>query len=236
MHKLKRTAALCAGLVTLAINPAQAQQAARTNELYHIFDIRTQADRQTIIRALTDGMNINVSDSENVTPLVRGAPPATPGSFELVDPFSDGRLGAFGALLGSAQQAQIKQVKCDGAVWISNAQRRIRGSQNLRLTMCLFPYADGQNGEGYHLDIYGLDTKDRGGGLSQRLGRAIAGAVVGDPGNWTNKTIIDLLRTVGRQTNAEINYVEGQPGFEGRPWDEDYQVMPNEQERRANEN
>ncbi|QNE07737.1 hypothetical protein [Croceicoccus marinus] len=51
----------------------------------------------------------------------------------------------------------------------------------------------------------------------------------------TNKTIIDLLRTVDRQTNAEINYVEGQPAFEGRPWDEDYQVMPSDEEKRANE-
>lgn len=231
MRNLKRIAALSAGLTVLAMTPAHAQQAGRTNELYHIFDLRTQADRQTLIRALTDGMHINISDCETLTPLVRGEPPATPGTFELVDPFSEGRLGAFGALLGSAQQAQVKQVKCDGAVWISSAQRRVRGSQNLRLTMCLFPYQDG-----YHLDIYGLDSKERGGGLSQRLGRAIAGAVVGDPGEWTNKTIIDVLRTVRRQTNAEINYVEGQPGFEGRPWEEARQVMPNEEERRANEN
>lgn len=98
------------------------------------------------------------------------------------------------------------------------------------MTMCLFPYA-----EGYHLDVYALDTEVRGGGVSRRLGRLIAGAVVGDPGDWTNKTIIDLLRTVDRQTNAEISYVEGQPAFEGRPWDDAQQLMPNEEERRANE-
>lgn len=231
MTKLKQIAALGAGLALLAITPAHAQQAERTKELYHIFDIRTQADRQELIRALTHGININASDSDTVTPLVRGTPPETASTFELVDPFEgNNRLGAFGALLGASQQAQIKQVSCDGAVWIANAQRRIRGSQNLRMTMCLFPYTDG-----YHLDIYALDTEDRGGGISRRLGRLIAGAVVGDPGDWTNKTIIDLLRTVDRQTNAEINYVEGQPAFEGRPWDEDYQVMPSEEEKRANE-
>jgi hypothetical protein len=230
MGKFKHIAALGAGLALLAITPAHAQQAERTKELYHIFDIRTQADRQQLIRALSDGININASDSETVTPLIRGTPPAQAATFELVDPFANGRLGGFGALLGAAQQAQVKQVQCDGAVWIANAQRRIRGSQNLRMTMCLFPYTDG-----YHLDVYALDTEDRGGGISRRLGRLIAGAVVGDPGDWTNKTIIDLLRTVDRQTNAEINYVEGQPAFEGRPWDEDYQVMPSEEEKRANE-
>lgn len=230
MHFFNRIAALGAGLAMFTAVPVQAQQAERTKELYHIFDIRTQANRQELIRALTDGININASDSETVTPLIRGTPPAQAGTFELVDPFAGGRLGGFGALLGAAQQAQVKQVQCEGAVWIANAERRIRGSQNLRMTICLFPYTDG-----YHLDIYALDTEDRGGGISRKLGRLIAGAVVGDPGDWTNKTIIDLLRTVDRQTNAEINYVEGQPGFEGRPWEEAQQVMPSEEEKRANE-
>lgn len=220
------------GLAATAILPAtaSAQQADRTRELYHIFDIRTAAPRQDVIRAVIDGMNINVSDSQTITPLVRGTPPETPGTFELKDPFADGRLGAFGALLGSAQTAQLKQVECDGAVWIANAQRRLRGSQYLRLSMCLFPYT-----EGYHLDVYAVDTEEKGVGISRRIGRAIAGAVVGDPGDWTNKTIVDLLRAVRRQTKAEIDYVEGQPAFTGEPWEEQYQVMPNEEERRANQ-
>lgn len=226
MPRKLKTLMVIALLAITTSTPAQGQQAERTRELYHIFDIKTQADRQTIIRALTDGMNINVSDSQTITPLVRGTPPETPGTFELKDPFADGRLGAFGALLGSAQTAQLKQVECEGAVWISNAQRRLRGSQHLRLTMCLFPYT-----EGYHLDVYAIDTEDKGGGLSRRLGRLIAGAVVGDPGDWTNKTIMDLLRTVDRQTNAEIDYVEGQPAFTGEPWEEEYQIMPSDAEK-----
>lgn len=220
------TGASLALVAMVMSSPASAQQADRTRELYHIFDIRTDAPRDDVIRALTDGMNINVSDSQTITPLVRGTPPETPGTFELKDPFADGRLGAFGALLGSAQTAQLKQVECDGAVWISNAQRRLRGSQHLRLTMCLFPYT-----EGYHLDIYAIDTEDKGGGISRRIGRAIAGAFVGDPGDWTNKTIVDLLRTVDRQTNAEIDYVEGQPAFTDEPWQDDYQIMPSEAEK-----
>jgi len=32
-----------------------------------------------------------------------------------------------------------------------------------------------------------------------------------------------------------INYVKGQPAFESRPWNENYQVMPNEEEPRATE-
>lgn len=132
MHQMNRIAALGAGLALMAIAPAHAQQAERTKELYHIFDIRPQADRQQLIRALTDGININASDSETVTPLIRGAPPEQAGTFELVDPFADGRLGGFAAMLGAAQQAQVKQVKCDGAVWIANAARRICAAEGRR--------------------------------------------------------------------------------------------------------
>jgi len=215
------------GLAVLAMSsPAQAQQADRTSELYHIFNIRTDQERNTIVRSFTDALNLNTTDSQTITPLVRGAPPEKAATFELVDPLADGRLSALGSLMGSAQAAQLKQVKCDGAVWIGNAQRNLRGSQHLRLTMCLFPYAGG-----YHLDVYGLDTEDKGGGISQKLGRLMAGAVVGKPGNWTNKTIVDLLREVRTKLGAEVSYVEGQPAFEGEPWNDEYTIMPSDKEK-----
>lgn len=215
------------GLAALAISsPVQARQADRTSELYHIFDIRTDLDRNTIVRSFTDALNLNTTDSQTITPLVRGEPPEKAASFELVDPLADSRLSALGSLMGSAQAAQLKQVKCDGAVWIGNAQRNLRGSQHLRLTMCLFPYT-----EGYHLDVYGLDTEDRGGGIDRKLGRLMAGAVVGKPGNWTNKTIVDLLREVRTKLGAQVSYVEGQPAFEGEPWNDAYQLMPSDKER-----
>lgn len=222
------TLAITAALALAAApSGALAQQASRSTELYHIFDIRTSADKNTMIRALTDGLNFNVSDSQTITPLVRGEPPETPGTFELVDPLAEGRLGALGSLLGSAQAAQLKQVRCDGAVWISTAQRRLRGSQNLRMTLCLFPYVGG-----YHLDVYAIDTADKGGSLGRRLGRAIAGAIVGDPGDWTNKTIVDALRSLRTNAGGTITYVEGQPAFSGEPWNESSTLVPSGDEKR----
>ena len=215
-------AAACAAMAA----PAAAQRADRSIEIYHIFDIKTDAPRSEVARAMTDGLNINVSDSDTIMPLVRGAPPETPGTFELVNPFENSRLGGLGALLGASQQAQIKQVQCDGAVWIANAVRRIRESQKLRMTMCLFPYTDG-----YHLDVYAVDTQEKGGGLAARLGRAIAGAVVKNPREWTNKTILDTVRSVTRQTGAEVRYIEGQPSFEGTPWLDDTTLLPSEAEQ-----
>ena len=206
--------------------PAAAQQADRSIEIYHIFDLKTDASRTEITRAITDSLNANVTDSDTVMPLVRGEPPEKPGTFELVDPFENSRLGGLGALIGASQRAQLKQVQCDGAVWIANAVRRIRGSQNLRLTMCLFPYT-----EGYHLDIYAVDTQEKGGGLAAKLGRAIAGAVVKNPREWTNKAIVGTVRSVANKTGAVVTYVEGQPAFEGTPWADENTLLPQETER-----
>ena len=220
-------AAIIGPLTMLALSaPANAQQADRTTEMFHIFDIKTDASKAEVSRALIDGLNNNVSDSQTITPLVRGAPPETPGTFELTNPLENSRLGGLAGLLGSAQTAQLKQVTCDGAVWIANFQRRLKGSQQLRATLCLFPYV-----EGYHLDVYALDTVEKGGGLSKKLGRLIAGAVVGDPGDWTNKTIVDTLRSVRAQTGAEISYVEGQPALRGTPWIDETTLLPSESEQ-----
>ena len=214
--------------MTMTGAPANAQRADRSIELYHIFDIKTDAARGEVIRAITDSLNNNVSDSETITPLVRGAPPEVPGTFELVDPLENSRLGGLAALMGASQRAQLKQVQCDGAVWIANALRRIEGSHNLRITMCLFPYTDG-----YHLDVYAMDTQEKGGSLFKKLGRALAGAVVGDPREWTNKTIVGTVRSVRKKTGAEVSYVEGQPAFTDEPWNDDWTLTPQESEKTA---
>ena len=224
-YAMKRLLPIAAASIALA-SPAHAQRADRSIEIYHIFDLKTDAPRAEVTRAITDSLNNNVSDSETTMLLVRGAPPETPGTFELVDPFENSRLGAFGALIGASQRAQLKQVQCDGAVWIANAVRRIRGSQNLRLTMCLFPYT-----EGYHLDVYAVDTEEKGGGLAAKLGRAIAGAVVKDPREWTNKTIVGTVRSVANKTGATVTYVEGQPAFTDAPWNDANTLIPQESEQ-----
>lgn len=201
-----------------AQSPAHAEESSRATELYHIFDIKTAAKRDAIIKALQDGLNPNISKSDTITPLVMGAPPETPGKFTLVNPFEASPLGG---LIPASQMAQMRQVRCDGAVWISTALRKVRGSNQLKLTMCLFPYA-----QGYHLDIHAIDIKERGGGLSERLGRAIGTAIVGNSDDWTKKTIIDVVRNVNRTLAPQIRYVEGQPELTGTPWLEAPQLTP----------
>lgn len=94
------------------VSPVLAQQANRTTEMYHIFDLKTQASRGQVIRA---ALNPNVFDSHTMTPIVMGAPPETPVRFDIVDPLQDGRFGAFAGMIGAAQAAQLEQVRCNVA-------------------------------------------------------------------------------------------------------------------------
>jgi hypothetical protein len=207
----------------VSVTPAFAQDSGRANELYHIFDFKTTATRTAMAKALQDGLNPNVSNSNTVTPLVMGAPPEKPGRFELYNPLENSPFGAF---VSTQQMATLKQARCNGAVWISSALRKVRGSQQLMITMCLFPYA-----QGYHLNVYAIDIQEKGGGLSARLGRALGNAIVGDSGNWTNKTILDVVRSVRKTTGAQIQYVEGQPEFTGEPWMDPPTLAPSDADK-----
>lgn len=217
-----------AAAIGVAHVPATAQDSSRASELYHIFDIKTAAKRTDIVKALQDGLNPNISKSDTITPLVMGPAPEIPGRFTIVNPLEGSTLGG---LIPPSQLAQLRQVRCDGAVWISTAVRKVRGSNQLRMTWCLFPYVSG-----YHLDVHAIDVKERGGGLSERIGRAIGGAIVGNSDDWTNKTIIDALRSVNRTLTAEIAYVEGQPEFTGTPWLDPAQLAPSAADKATTDN
>lgn len=122
-------------------NSAIAQDRNQSNELYHIFDLKTAAPKRDVIAAAGAGLKRNTSDAQTMTPIVMGAPPETPGRFTIRNPLEgSASMGGIAAMIPALQLAQFKQASCDGAVWIANALRKVRGSQTLRLTLCLFPY------------------------------------------------------------------------------------------------
>lgn len=226
--KFRMTTVALAGItaaITTTPIAAAAQDSSRTTELYHIFDFKTAVKRGEMIRILQDGINPNISKSNTVTPIVMGPAPETPGRFTLVNPFENSPYAGF---ISTSQLSTIKQARCDGAVWISSAVRKVRGSQQLMITLCLFPYV-----EGYQLDVYAIDIKEKGGGLDARLGRALGQAIVGNSDNWTNKTILDVVRYVRTTTGATVTYIEGQPEFTGTPWEDGIQLAPSAADKKT---
>lgn len=189
----------------------------QTVEYYRIFDIKTLANRQAVAKAASNGIGRNVNNAQEATPIPSSADiPEKPGRFKLVNPFEGSKLAA---LAGGAGSLGLRMATCDGAVWTAKAERRVSGSNNLNLSACLFQYKDG-----YHLNLYAIFTKQEG-GLFQ-ISRDMANAMVGTPEEWTEKTFLDIVRSIRANVGAEVALLEGQPELSGTPWLDSMDKIP----------
>lgn len=208
---MKRLAILAAALSLTACGTTNNYLAAKTKtvEYYRIFDIKTTAPKQSIIKAASDGLGRNVNNAQEATPIPKSAtPPDTPGRFSIKNPFEGSSLAM---LAGGAGSLGLQVATCDGAAWTAKALRNIEGSDRLNLTVCLFPYKDG-----YHLNMYAVFVKSEGGLL--QLGRDAASAMVGTPEEWTERTLNDVVTSINTKVKANIELLEAQPEVEGKPW------------------
>lgn len=210
---MKKVSLTAVALTTLALggcgslNNSLAEKT-KTIEYYRIFNIETDSHRSAVITAASDGLGQNINNATENTPIPSfSKAPAEPGRFKLINPFEGSSMAA----LAAASGASIKMASCEGAVWIAQANRDIQGSDNLKLTACLWEYEGG-----YHLDTYATFKKQTG-GLMQ-ISREMASAMVGTPEEWTEKTFLDIVRQVKSETEAEITYLEGYPKLQGTPW------------------
>jgi len=180
-------------------------------EYYRIFDIKTAADRSTVAEAASDGLGRNVKSADEANPIPNfSEPPEKPGRFQIVSPLAGTKFEKLASMGGGGGLA-FKTASCDGAVWTAKAERSIDGDSNLMLSVCLWQYK-----EGYHLDTYAIFRKTEG-GLAQ-ISRSMAHAMTGTPEEWTEKTFLDIVRSIRKATGAEITYLEGYPKLSGTPW------------------
>jgi len=170
-----------------------------TIEYYRVFDIKTEAPPETVAKAASNGINRNVKDAQVSTPAGVQVTDL-PGHFKIADPS--------GAPPGTAVE---KGPSCDGASWTAKAAPQVRGSNNMNLVACLFPYKNG-----YHLDMYAVFTKQEGGWLEWP--RRVTGMVLGTPEKFTEATMMDLVRAIREGTGANVSLVEAKPNLAGTPW------------------
>ncbi len=169
-----RAAGLVVAALFLSASAAHAgADISSTQEEYQFFRWTTDAPKRVMIQAATSSLARYASGWQTTIPIVMDAPPPVAERFKLINTLANPPLAGLAAL-GGASALQFRVATCDVAIWISNIQRDVEGSQHLRVTACLFP-----SSSGYDLDLYMTDVHDQGGGLSQMLGRAIAGRMVG---------------------------------------------------------
>ncbi|RYF05764.1 MAG: hypothetical protein EOO78_00145 [Oxalobacteraceae bacterium] len=170
-----------------------------TVEYYRVFDIKTDAPAETVAKAASNGINRNVKDAQVATPAGVQVTDL-PGHFKIADPTA--------AAPGTAVD---KGPSCDGASWTAKAAPKVRGSDNMNLVACLFPYKSG-----YHLDMYAVFTKPEGGWLAWP--RRVGGMMLGTPEKFTESTMMDLVRAIREGTGANVSLVEAKPNLAGTPW------------------
>jgi hypothetical protein len=104
-----------------------------------------------------------------------------------------------------------KGPSCDGASWTAKATPRVRGTEDMNLVACLFPYKNG-----YHLDMYAVFTKPEGGIM--QWPRRLTGVFLGTPEKFTEATMMDVVRAIREGTGANVSLVEAKPNLAGTPW------------------
>lgn len=217
------------GLVTLAMTSVLMTGCASMNnaviekqksvELYRVFNIETQADRDLIINAASNGLGENVSSANEQRPIVMGAKPQTPGRFKPTNVASQmGQAGGMMALamkMNSRMSNSLKTAECDGAVWTATAQKNANNAFTMSFNLCLWEYE-----QGYALDVYANYTKKEGGGFlgMDGLARQAAYAISGTPEEWVEKTVIDVVRKIKQDSNGKVKFVEGYPKLNNTPW------------------
>jgi len=181
----------------------------RTVEYIRVFDIKTEAAGPAVTRAASEGISRNIHNATLATPVPETAEVQDqPGRFQLADPA--------GAPPGTAP---ARGPSCNGASWTARATPDVRGSQDMQIVACLFPYKGG-----YHLDTYAAFTKQEGGWLEWP--RRAYGYVLGTPDKYAEKTMLDIVRTIRASTNAQVALVEARPDVAGTPWLEPAGVAP----------
>jgi hypothetical protein len=171
----------------------------KTVEYYRVFDIKTAAAAPEVVRAATDGINRNVTNATLSTP-ANAEVHEQPGHFKMTDPAS-----------GAPGTPVARSPSCEGASWTAKAAPSVTGGDNMNMVACLFPYKGG-----YHLDMYAVFVKKEGGWLEWP--RRMTGKIMGTPETWTEKAMLDVVRTIRESTGAEVALVEAKPDLAGAPW------------------
>lgn len=166
----------------------------RTVEMYHIFDLKTDADTAAMSRAAIAGLGKHTVNIESDMPApVTADLPAVPARFKLSS---------------TAPGPQLKAPVCDGAVWTARAQHSVSGADRLHLYSCMYQYQ-----AGYQLNTFATFVKAEGGWM--QLPRYVRSKWSGTPEQWADKAVLAMVASMETAARAKATHVEGQPALGG---------------------
>ena len=174
----------------------------RTVEMYHIFDLKTDAGTAAMSRAAIAGLGKHTVNIESDMPApVTADLPDKPARFQLAG-------GAPGVVPGAASGVALKVPVCAGAVWTARAQHSVSGTDRINLYGCMYKYQ-----AGYQLDTFATFVKTEGGWM--QLPRYVRSKFSGTPEQWADKAVMEMVASMEQAASARATHVEGQPALGG---------------------
>lgn len=195
----------CGGLNSMLVETEE------THEYLRIFDVpTTDVTAKQLGESLTRGIKLGFSNPKVERPLIMDPVPETPGRITTDDMLKKSGFGKLMHWTGNST-AMLRIAMCEGAPYRATATRGNGDDWDGRITVCVFPYK-----KGYHVDMYGYLSVKKGG-----IREAVRGAVfaaMGDPVEWIEKCMLDVMRTARKELNVPVTLVEANPDIEGTPW------------------
>lgn len=181
-----------------------------TTEMYRVFDIKSDAGESVIADAAIEGLTASVPEAKS-THLIQTEIPEEPQKIKLINPFKNTNALTLKVLYGD-KYVPHKTMDCEEAIYVLDGTKEVAGDSNVDIKVCIFRYKDG-----YRLNEYAVLTKESGGFIEQ-ISRIGAHTMVGTPEEWTEKSMLDVVRNIKKRTDASVSFIQGWPEISGTPW------------------
>jgi hypothetical protein len=172
-----------------------------TESTFVIYDVKPATlDRNQFLKAVLDAVQTSASKLRVNREIPPAELPATPGRFELQDPFANSKMGA----LLASQAQNIRVPVCKNAlmtVSTENTSMAQYGEQT-SFFLCVLPYKDG-----YHIDIHATFVRANSGLTPQGISAAVGRSLIGDSSQFIPRTM-NNVRAAAESVGGKVTVVD----------------------------
>ncbi len=189
----KMTTALALGLALTGC--ASMKPSVHTESTFVIYDVKPATlDRNQFLKAVLDAVQTSASKLRVNREIPPAELPATPGRFELQDPFANSKMGA---LLASQAQS-IRVPVCKNALMTVSTENTSMAQYGEQTTFFK---------DGYHIDIHATFVRASSGFTPQGISSAVGRSLIGDSSQFIPRTM-NNVRAAAESVGGKVTVVD----------------------------
>ena len=195
----KMTTALVLGIALTGC--ASMKPSVHTESTFVIYDVKPATlDRNQFLKAVLDAVQTSASKLRVNREIPPAELPATPGRFELQDPFANSKMGA----LLASQAQNIRVPVCKNALMTVSTENTSMAQYGEQTTffLCVLPYKDG-----YHIDIHATFVRASSGFTPQGISSAVGRSLIGDSSQFIPRTM-NNVRVAAESVGGRVTVVD----------------------------